>query len=168
MKTIYTREYESPAGILLLGSLENRLCLCDWKFRRNREAVDRRICRILGGEYREGNSPVLDEAARELTAYFSGSRNELKTPLLPAGTEFQNRVWKELKAIPRGTTLSYLELAGRIDSAGSVRASASAVGANGLSIFIPCHRVIGKNGKLTGYAGGLDAKKMLLDIENRD
>jgi len=106
-------------------------------------------------------------AVSQLEEYFSGQRREFTVPLEFAGTEFQCRVWSELKKIPYGETVSYAELARRIGNPAAVRAVAAAVGANPISIFVPCHRVVGSDGSLTGYAGGLDAKRLLLDLEHQ-
>ena len=106
-----------------------------------------------------------DGAKEELEAYFKGLRKRFDLPLLLVGTEFQKSVWQGLLQIPFGTTASYKELAQNIDNKTAVRAVASAVGANAISIFIPCHRIIGADGSLTGYAGGLEAKKKLLALE---
>ena len=107
------------------------------------------------------------EARRQFDAYFAGELVEFDLPLEPHGTEFQQRVWKALRAIPYATTISYAELARRVGNPKASRAVGLANGANPLSIIVPCHRVIGANGSLTGYGGGLEAKKYLLDLERR-
>jgi methylated-DNA-[protein]-cysteine S-methyltransferase len=104
-------------------------------------------------------------AKAQLDGYFSGERRSFDVPLLFVGTEFQKRVWNELLTIPYGTTISYGDMAGNIGMSAAVRAVANANGANSLSVFAPCHRVIGSNGSLTGYGGGLAAKKFLLELE---
>lgn len=101
----------------------------------------------------------------ELDEYFAGTRREFDVPLLFAGTEFQEKVWCVLLGIPYGSTISYGELARRIGKPKSVRAAANACGANAIAIFAPCHRVIGNNHSLTGYAGGLTTKQCLLHLE---
>jgi methylated-DNA-[protein]-cysteine S-methyltransferase len=105
------------------------------------------------------------EAKRQLTAYFEGKLTQFDLPLAPDGTEFQQRVWAELQNIPFGETISYGELARRIGNPNASRAVGLANGRNPLSIIIPCHRVIGANGKLTGYSGGLSRKERLLQLE---
>ena len=107
------------------------------------------------------------EAKRQFDAYFAGELMEFDLPLEPHGTEFQQRVWMALRTIPYATTISYAELARRIGNPKASRAVGLANGANPLSIIVPCHRVIGANGSLTGYGGGLEAKKYLLDLERR-
>ena len=109
---------------------------------------------------------TLQEAIMQLNDYFSGKRNNFTFPLNPVGTDFQQKVWKELTNIPFGKTISYLNLSIKLGDAKAIRAVASANGRNPLWIVIPCHRVIGTNGALTGYAGGLWRKKWLLEHEN--
>jgi methylated-DNA-[protein]-cysteine S-methyltransferase len=111
--------------------------------------------------------PVLDQAARELDEYFQGKRRSFSTPLAGAGTAFQREVWRALGDIPFGQCRSYAEIAAAIGRPRAVRAVGAANGANPLSIFVPCHRVIGADGKLTGYGGGLPAKAWLLDHERK-
>lgn len=110
---------------------------------------------------------AFSRAKRQLAAYFDGELIEFDLPLAAQGTEFQQRVWKALRTIPYATTISYGELARRIGNPKASRAVGLANGANPLSIIVPCHRVIGANGSLTGYGGGLKAKKHLLDLERR-
>ncbi len=163
---IKTRRYESPCGTLLLGSFDGKLCLCDWQVEKHRDHVDRRLKRVLRAEFEEGTSVVIEETVRQLDEYFTGKRKEFDVPLLFVGTDFQKKVWNELLNIPYGQTISYGEMARRIGMPKSVRAVANANGANAISIFAPCHRVIGRDGSLTGYGGGLAAKKMLLELES--
>jgi len=111
-------------------------------------------------------TPLLREAARQLALYFDGTLREFTVPLAPAGTPFQLSVWKALCSIPYGATASYADIARAIGKAKAVRAVGGANNKNPLPIFIPCHRVIGADGSLTGYAGGLDIKQKLLDIES--
>ena len=164
---IITGIYESPCGTLMLGSLADRLCLCDWHMGpEHNNRVDGRLCRMLDAELEEGSSPVIGSAITQLDEYFAGARREFDVPLLFTGTDFQQKVWNALLAIPYGQTVSYGDMARQIGRPGAVRAVANANGANAISIFVPCHRVIGSNGTLTGYAGGLEAKEFLLKLEN--
>ena len=117
------------------------------------------------GALPHGSDPALDTAARQLAEYFAGQRETFALPLQPAGTEFQQRVWAALRAIPFGETRSYAEIASDIGSPASVRAVGAANGRNPLPIVVPCHRVIGSDGSLTGFAGGLDRKETLLRLE---
>lgn len=110
-------------------------------------------------------TPLLRQAAAELTAYFAGELREFTVPLAPKGTPFQQKVWATLQTIPYGETCTYGEIAARIGNEKACRAVGMANNRNPLPIFIPCHRVVGKNGKLVGYAGGLDIKTYLLELE---
>ena len=116
-------------------------------------------------ERQRGTDPVLAEARRELLAYFDGTLREFRIPLAPNGTEFQRRVWNALTNIPYGTTISYADLARRIDNLTAVRAVGAANGRNPIPVIVPCHRVIGSDGSLTGFGGGLDRKRWLLHHE---
>ena len=156
---------QSPCGELLLGEKNGRLCLCDWKNTKCRRRNDNRVRRFLKAEYAEGKSEVLLLACKELDEYFAGVRTEFDVPLLFAGTEFQRNVWNALLGIPYGETRSYMEIARQVGNPKGVRAVAQAVGANGICIMVPCHRVIGSDCSLTGFAGGLDAKRLLLELE---
>lgn len=111
-------------------------------------------------------SPVNEETKKQLQAYFNKELTSFTLPLRPAGTDFQKSVWQELQRIPFGTTISYLNLAKRLGDENAIRAVAAANGKNPISIIIPCHRVIGTDGKLVGYSGELWRKKWLLDHES--
>lgn len=163
--TITVQPYTSPCGRLLLGSFNDKLCLCDWQVEKHRERVNERLKRILRADFKEGVSELTARAARQLDEYFTGKRRTFDIPLLFTGTDFQQKVWDELLHIPFGTTVSYGEMARRIDMPKAVRAVANANGANSISIFAPCHRVIGSDHSLTGYGGGLDTKQKLLELE---
>jgi len=164
---IATEWYRAPCGDLLLGSYGGKLCMCDWATRDSRSFVLRRLSRTLGAAIEERHSTVLALAREQLDEYFHGRRTTFDVPLLLIGTDFQKAVWQHLMTIPYGTTLSYGTMARQMGLPRAVRAIASANRANAISIFIPCHRVIGGNGKLVGYGGGLEAKRFLLDLEMR-
>lgn len=166
MSTISTLTYESPCGRWLLGSAHGRLCLCSRLPGRMSGRDLERVRKYISGEIREAPTEVLEATCTQLNGYFDGRRQEFSLPLLLCGTEFQKQVWQELLTIPYGTTVSYAELARRIGRPKSVRALANAVGANPIGIIVPCHRIIGSDGSLTGYAGGLDAKAYLLQSES--
>ncbi len=166
MIPVKIRYHKTPAGELILGSYEEKLCLCDWHYRKGRETVDARIRNFLSSEYVEESSPVIQEAINQLDEYFKKERKEFDLPLLLCGTDFQQSVWKELMQIPFGKTETYLALAKRMGNEKAIRAIASANGANAISIVVPCHRIIGSDGELVGYAGGLKAKKQLLELES--
>jgi methylated-DNA-[protein]-cysteine S-methyltransferase len=147
---------ESPVGALLIAGDESGL-------RRLLFAEGRHRVRPEPG-WRE-NPDAFTEVIRQLRSYFSGALREFHLPLAPEGTPFQVRVWKELLNIPYGATISYGELARRLGDPNASRAVGLANGANPIAIIIPCHRVIGSNGKLTGYGGGLKNKEWLLGLE---
>jgi len=111
-------------------------------------------------------SLLLDECCKQLSEYFEGERKEFKLPLNPEGTEFQRSVWNLLQTIPFGQTVTYLEMAKRLGDPKVIRAAGTANGRNPIAIIIPCHRVIGSDGSLTGYAGGLARKQWLLEHES--
>ena len=116
-------------------------------------------------EFTMASSAVIEQTVNQLDDYFAGHLTAFNIPLHPVGTDFQRRVWKALLDIPFGQTRSYMEIAKSIGYPQGVRAVAQAIGANGIGIIIPCHRVIGSNHSLTGFAGGLDKKQLLLQLE---
>jgi len=156
MATFDYASMESPVGVLLIARDESGL-------RRILFAKGRREVRPDPG-WRE-NPQALKEAIRQLDAYFAGKLREFTLPLAPEGTPFQLRVWDELLKIPYGTTTSYGLLARRLGEPKASRAVGLANGANPIAIVIPCHRVIGSDGSLTGYGGGLKSKEWLLAHE---
>lgn len=164
-RTIWTCRYLSPCGELTLGSFGDRLCLCNWTEERHPGRVNRRLQRLLEAGFRTGETDATREAARQLDEYFLARRTSFSLPLLLAGTDFQKEVWKLLMDIPYGQTRSYADLARALGRPDATRAVANANGANALSVIVPCHRVIGSNRSLTGYAGGLEAKHFLLQLE---
>jgi len=166
MNKIHIHYYKTFHTEFILGSFDGKLCMLDYRYRKMRESVDRRLTSALNAEYIEVYDEVLQETRKQLDAYLKGERKVFNIPLLMVGSEFQKSVWRALIEIPYGETLSYLDLAKNIGNEKAVRAVANANGANAIGIIIPCHRVIGTNGKLTGYAGGLPLKKKLLDIED--
>lgn len=164
-KTINTQTYHSLCGDLLLGSFEGKLCLCDWRAKEHRLLADRRLERSLNAEMKDIPSEITAKAAQELDEYFAGGRKTFDLPLLFVGTEFQEKVWNTLLEVPYGETRSYGWMAEMIGNPKAVRAVGTANGSNSISIFAPCHRIIGSNGSLTGYGGGLPAKRFLLELE---
>lgn len=168
MTFISIHTYSSPCGELVLGSYDNKLCLCDWKYRQMRQSIDTRIKSRLDAEYKEETSEVIRNTIEQLDEYFERKRTSFDIPLLFLGTDFQQEVWKMLLTIKYGEKISYAELSKRMNNEGAIRAIASANGANAISIIVPCHRIIGTDGKLVGYAGGLLAKKKLLLLESND
>jgi len=164
-RIITVQRYLSPCGGLVLGSFDDKLCLCDWEKGRHRKSTELRLKRLLNAEFQEGISYVIEIAQMQLDEYFQHERRDFDLPLLFVGTDFQKRVWRELLNIPYGTSISYGEMARRLGMPKAVRALANANGANALSVIVPCHRVVGSDGSLTGYGGGLERKRFLLDLE---
>ncbi len=164
--TVNICHYESPVGELILGAYGDTLCLCDWMNEKRRVVIDRRICSLLNVSFEYGFTEVTMLAIRELDEYFNRKRCNFDIPLTFAGTSFQKMVWNRMLSIPYGSTITYSEMSAELGIAGSVRAVASAIGANAISIFAPCHRIIGVNNKLVGYAGGIPAKQYLLSLES--
>ena len=152
---------ESPVGKLKLVASDEGLAAILWK--------DDRPSRVRLSDLIENNQhPVLVETERQLREYFAGQRKEFSMALDMRGTQFQKDVWEALLAIPFGETRSYGQLAKKLGNPQATRAIGAANGRNPISIIVPCHRVIGSSGKLTGFAGGLETKAHLLDLEKKD
>lgn len=183
MEKVYCRELDIPVGQIILGAMGGKLCLCDWKNSRRRMQNTNRIKRLLKAELVDITSvqekpellaeasalqdslSILDKTEKELAEYFAGSRKSFDIPLLLVGTDFQKSVWQVLREIPYGEVVSYMEVSQSIGNPQAIRAVSQAIGSNPLSILIPCHRVVGSNGALTGYAGGIEVKRCLLELE---
>ena len=165
MNQINIQHYKTKVGELILGSFDGKLCMLDWRYRRMRTAIDNRIKKGLKAEYVEKNDEIIEETIEQLEAYFLRDRKKFDIPLLLVGSEFQKSVWSALMEVPYGRTSTYLLLAESINNRKAVRAVAGANGANAISLIIPCQRIIGSNGDLVGYAGGLPVKKRLLELE---
>lgn len=155
----FYKKMKSPVGELTLIASKNGLTAILWE-------KDRPTRVRLGELVLDEKNFFLIEAEEQLKEYFQGKRKEFNLKLDPVGTEFQQRVWKALLAIPFGETRSYGELANALGNPKASRAVGAANGKNPLSIVVPCHRVIGANGKLTGFAGGLKNKSILLELES--
>lgn len=152
--------YESPHGRMLLVADDEGLSGAYFDGQKYLARVD--------PEWRQdAHHAPLVQAKRELAEYFGGERRRFETPLAPRGTPFQQAVWKAISTVGFGETITYGELARRAGCAGSVRAAGAATGRNPISIIVPCHRIVGSDGSLTGYAGGLDRKRALLALEAR-
>ena len=161
---IRTTRLPTPLGEVVAGATDAGVCLLEFAGRR---ALPAQLARLeaLVGPTAPGDHPHTRALERELGEYFAGERREFAVPLVLKGTEFQERVWRTLRRIPYGATISYAELARRAECEGGVRAVGSANGANRIAIVVPCHRVIRTGGDLGGYGGGLHRKRRLLDLE---
>lgn len=142
------RTFQTPLGVMCVTEKNGSLVSFDWE---------------EGGT---DDCPVLIEAEKQVNEYFTGKRRSFDLPLAPVGTPFQHSVWNALLEVPYGEMQTYAQIARRINSPKAFRAVGMACNRNPLPVFIPCHRIIGSSGQLTGYAGGLDRKKLLLDLEN--
>ena len=168
MNRINIQRHHIDIGELLIGSSGDRLCLLWFGTNEVGLAVEDMISRKLDAEFVERNDEVLEKTRKQVNEYLSGNRKEFDIPLLMIGTDFQRRVWKALIRIPYGATSTYGRIAEDIGIPRAFRAVGGAAGANPISIIIPCHRVIGSNGGLVGYGGGLPLKKWLLRLEQGD
>jgi AraC family transcriptional regulator, regulatory protein of adaptative response / methylated-DNA-[protein]-cysteine methyltransferase len=167
MVRITLAELETPLGPMLAAATESHLVLLEYKHRKTVDDQVARVRRAVPGDYSPGDSPMMARVRAQLDEYFREARREFDLPLLTPGTAFQERVWATLQRIPYGETTSYSRLATSIGRPAAVRAVARANGDNRIAIVIPCHRVIGSDGSLTGYGGGLWRKRKLLELEAR-
>ena len=165
---IYIQYYKTKIGELILGSFNNKICLLDFRYRRMRSTVDNRLKKELNAEYLEQDNSILKETRKQIDEYLIGERVEFEIPILMVGSDFQKQVWNALINVKYGEIASYLDLAKSIGNEKAVRAVASANGANSIGLIIPCHRIIGSNGELVGYGGGLPIKKRLLNLEKKN
>jgi len=165
MDNILVQNYKTSYGELLLGVIGDEICLCDWRYRNARKTIDQRLCRHFNAKIVSGEHLVIDETVKQLDEYFAGRRQNFTVSTAFAGTPFQLSVWHQLQSISFGETVTYKDLAQILGNIKAVRAVANASGANAMSILIPCHRVIGSDGQLTGYAGGIVAKQTLISLE---
>jgi len=163
----FVADIETPIGTMVATASETQLLLLEFSHRRMLDTQLDRVRRALTCEFERGESPVFGIVRAQLEEYFAGDRREFDIPLHVPGTPFQTRVWNELRKIPSGTTTSYARIAEAIGQPTAVRAVARANGDNRVAIIIPCHRVIGSDGQLVGYGGGLWRKRRLLQLEGR-
>ena len=158
------RAIPTPIGPMLAGATERAIVLCDFA---DRAMIDVQVAAVRRriGPTVEGSSALLDRLESQLREYFAGARHEFDLPIEIPGSAFQERVWAELRRIPYGQTISYRQLAERVDAGAAYRAVGRANGSNRVAVIVPCHRVVAANGGLGGYGGGLAAKRRLLDVE---
>lgn len=152
---------DSPVGRLQLLATESALCGLNWSHQHATPPNGN------GARQPDERSRILDRASEELQLYFEGKLQEFSVPCAPEGTFFQQQVWAVLGTIEWGKTLSYKTVANALNKPSAARAVGTAIGKNPLPIFIPCHRVVGSNGSLTGFSGGIDIKRELLALENK-
>jgi len=164
---IITTKIETALGIMIAGAVNDGICLLEFADRKMLNTEYKELARYFNTNIGEGENVHFKTLVIQLREYFEGTRKEFTIPLVTPGTEFQQAVWKELMKIPYGTTRSYHEQSVALGKPDSIRAVANANGMNRISIIIPCHRVIGADGHLTGYGGGLKRKKWLLDHEKK-
>jgi len=158
---------ETPIGEMIAGATDEGICLLEFSDRRMLPTEYKDLIRLLKTTVEDGENRYLKTLRKQLKEYFDGIRKEFDLPLVTPGTEFQKAVWKELQNIKFGSTRSYLDQSVALNRPDSVRAVANANGMNRISIIVPCHRVIGSDGHLTGYGGGVKRKKWLLDHERK-
>lgn len=164
---LVTRNIDTPLGIMRAAATEQGICLFDFEYRRMIDSIIKRIEIGVEETLQAGNHRFIDQLEEEINEYLQGERKEFDVPLHMVGSEFQKNVWKGLLAIPYGETRSYKQQSIFLGDEKAIRAVAGANGENGIAIIIPCHRVIGTDGSLTGYGGGLPRKKWLLEHEAR-
>ncbi|MEM6643769.1 MAG: methylated-DNA--[protein]-cysteine S-methyltransferase [Bacteroidota bacterium] len=156
---------KTPLGQMIVGVYDEKLCLLEFADRSSLEDQISGLKRFLQAETITGRHPAIESISNELIQYFEGTRHSYDIPILLAGTPFQKRVWQALQNIPYGSTRSYKQQAAAIGELKAIRAVANANAQNRISIIIPCHRVIGSDGSITGYSGGLHRKQWLLKHE---
>ncbi|UCC80063.1 MAG: methylated-DNA--[protein]-cysteine S-methyltransferase [Candidatus Zixiibacteriota bacterium] len=157
-------ETESPLGKIIIGEHKGKICMVDFKGDRTKKTL-KTLSRHYGAKLNRQETPILKKAKKQLSLYFSGRLAKFDLPLDYTGTGFQETIWKQLEKIPFGKTVNYGGVAEKTGNPGAARAVGAAVGSNRISIVIPCHRVIGKDGSLTGFGGGLKRKEWLLAHE---
>ena len=163
--TLQAKIIETPVGGLFTIADDEYLYMLDFSDLKNIDKKIEKLVKTNKVNIKIGESKIIEQVESELKDYFSGNLKEFKTKINLSGTDFQNSVWKSLLNVEHGKTISYSDLAKDIGNEKAVRAVASGVGANILPIIIPCHRIIGKDGSLTGYSGGIERKKFLLNLE---
>jgi len=162
---INCKKIESPIGALNIAATEDGICWIDFADKSTADKRFQSFAKKLNASISQSNNSYINELETQLQEYFEGKRKEFTVKLFIEGAPFQKKVWAALQAIPYGSTRSYKEQSTAIGMPKAVRAVANANGRNPISIVIPCHRVIGSNGTLTGYGGGLWRKKFLLELE---
>ena len=164
---ICLKHIQTPVGAMRVGAMDEGICLFDFQYRRSIDTIMKRIEKLSGSSFAQADHPHFALLEQQVNEYFLGLRKEFDLPLLLLGTPFQKSVWRGLLQIPYGETRSYKQQSIFLGNERAIRAVAGANGENGIAIIIPCHRVIGENGTLVGYGGGLQRKKWLLEHERK-
>lgn len=162
---VFLKKIDTPLGEMTACASDKGVCMLEFSDHKNLQKEIEEICKTLQAEKVEEENKMLVDLENQLLSYFKGQLENFSVPIDMVGTDFQKEVWKTLKTIPYGKTVSYQQEAQLMKNPKAVRAVANANGQNKISIVIPCHRVIGSNGKLTGYGGGLWRKQKLLELE---
>ena len=164
---LYISSVNTPLGMMRLGATDEGICLFDFQYRKSIDTLMKRIESHVGKAFTEGEHPHFDALRAQIGEYFVGTRKDFDLPLHLCGSPFQVSVWKGLLDIPYGETRSYKKQSIFLGNEKAIRAVAGANGDNSIAIIVPCHRVIGENGSLTGYGGGLPKKQWLLEHERK-
>lgn len=164
-KIVDLKRIETPLGTMIACANENGICMLEFSDRKALPTEFKDISKHFDANIVQGENPHFKTLEKELEEYFAGKLKDFTVPLAPVGTDFQKKVWEILRTIPYGTTRTYQQQADILGNPKAVRAVANANGLNKISIIIPCHRVIGSNGTLTGYGGGIWRKQKLLELE---
>ena len=162
---IHQKNISTPLGEMIACAADQGICLLEFTDRRNIEKQLKSLSKVLNGEIVEKEHHHFVQLENELKEYFEGKRNHFEVPLLITGTEFQEKVWQLLREIPMGEIRTYKQQSEILGNPKAIRAVGTANGINKIAILIPCHRVIGSNGELVGYAGGIWRKQKLLELE---
>lgn len=165
MKIIHQKTIETPLGEMIACAVDEGICLLEFTDRKNFEKQLKSLSKSLNAEIAEKDHPLFIQLEKELKEYFEEKRTTFEVPLFITGTEFQGKVWQLLREIPMGETRTYKQQSELLGNPKAIRAVGTANGINKIAILIPCHRVIGSNGELVGYAGGIWRKQKLLELE---
>lgn len=165
MKIIHLKTVTTPLGDMFACAVDEGICLLEFTDRKNMEKQFKSLSKSLNAEIAEKDHPHFTQLENELKEYFEEKRNTFEVPLFITGTEFQAKVWQLLREIPMGETRTYKQQSEFLGNPKAIRAVGTANGINKIAILIPCHRVIGSNGELVGYAGGIWRKQKLLELE---
>lgn len=164
---IVLKYIETPLGTMRMGATDKGICLFDFVDRQRMDTIMDRVVAMRGGPYMEGEHPLFEVLETEIGEYFAGTRKTFDVPVDMVGSPFQVRVWEALLEVPYGETRTYKQQTERLGDEKAIRAVANANGSNGIAILVPCHRIIGTNGSLTGYGGGIQRKQALLMLERQ-